>query len=376
MAETAVEAPRARTRIDLDQRPILVFWESTKACLLACRHCRAEAQSTPVPGELTHAEALGFVDSLAEFGSPAPILVITGGDALMRDDLAALVRHARAAGVPVALAPSVTPLLTDERLAELRELGVRVASISLDGACAATHEGVRGVDGHFAATLAALARMRRHGFVVQVNTVVMEENVEELPAVARIVRDSDASIWEVFFLVRVGRGAGMTELVPAEVEDVCHLLYDASRHGFIVRTVEGPMFRRVVRWRTEGRSCGVGPLYERLAAALAGELGPPTGPSKAQTKGTRDGRGIVFVSATGDVTPAGFLPVVLGNVKETGIAELYRDHPLLRDIRAARFHGRCGRCEYRDLCGGSRARAFAATGDPLGEDPACAYVPG
>ena len=375
MAETTVAAPRAQTRIDLDQRPILVFWESTKACLLACRHCRAEAQPTPVPGELTHAEAIGFVDSLADFGSPAPILVITGGDALMREDLAALVTGARGVGVPVALAPSVTPLLTDERLAELRELGVKAASISLDGACAATHEGIRGVDGHFAATLEALARMRHHGFVAQVNTVVMEENVEELPAIARIVRDSGASIWEVFFLVRVGRGAGMTELAPAEVEDVCQFLYDASRHGFIVRTVEGPMFRRVVRWRTEGRSCAAGPLYERLAAALAHEIGPPTGPSKAQTKGTRDGRGIVFVSATGDVTPAGFLPVVLGNVKETGIAEVYRDHPLLRDIRAARFGGRCGLCEYRDLCGGSRARAFAATGDPLGEDPACAYVP-
>ncbi len=375
MAGTAARAQRARTRIDLDQQPILVFWESTKACLLACRHCRAEAQPTPVPGELNHAEAIGFIDSLADFGSPAPILVITGGDALMRDDLAALVAHARSAGVPVALAPSVTPLLTDERLAELRRLGVKVASISLDGACAATHEGIRGVDGHFVATLEALARMRRHGFVVQVNTVVMEENVEELPAVARIVRDSGASIWEVFFLVRVGRGAGMTELTAAETEDVCHLLYDASRYGFIVRSVEGPMFRRVTRWRSEGRSCAVGPLYERLAARLAGELGPPTGRSKAQTKGTRDGRGIVFVSATGDVTPAGFLPVVLGNVKETGLAEIYREHPLLLDIRAARFRGRCGRCEYRALCGGSRARAFAASGDPLGEDPACAYVP-
>lgn len=369
-------APRnAPAKVDLDRRPMLVFWESTKACLLACRHCRAEAQPTPAPGELTHEEALGFIDSLTAFGTPAPILVITGGDALMRHDLSALVAHAREIGVPVALAPSVTPLLTDERLTELRALGVKVASISLDGACAETHEGIRGVEGHFAATVEALARMRRHGFVLQVNTVVTAANVHELPRVVRIVRDAGTSIWEVFFLVQVGRGTALTELTPVQVEDVCHFLYDASRHGFIVRTVEGPMFRRVVVWREKGRAPETGPLYQRLAAGLKRELGPSSQPSRAQTKGTRDGRGIVFVSATGDVTPAGFLPVVLGNVRETELAEVYRGHPLLRDIRAARFHGACGRCEYRHLCGGSRARAFAATGDPLGEDPACAYVP-
>jgi AdoMet-dependent heme synthase len=303
------------------------------------------------------------------------VLVITGGDAFMRADLPALVRHARSLGIPVALAPSATPLLTDERLAELRELGVKIASISLDGACAATHEGVRQVPGHFEETLAALTRLRRHGFVVQVNTVVMQENVAELPRILRLVREGGASIWEVFFLIRVGRGAGMTELDPDVVEDVCHLLYDASRYGLIVRTVEGPMFRRIVAGREEGRDAPTTPVYSELAGALVDELGPPSGPSKAQTKGTRDGRGIVFVSAGGDVTPAGFLPVVLGNVKVDRLAPLYREHPLLLDIRAARFHGKCGECEYRDLCGGSRARAFAANGDALGADPACAYVP-
>ena len=370
---TAEQLPRAG--VDLDRRPILVFWESTRACLLACRHCRAEARATPVPGELTTEESLRFIDSLAAFDRPAPILVITGGDALMRPDLHELVVHAREAGVPVALAPSVTPLLTDGRLAELRELGVKIASLSLDGASAATHEGMRGVDGHFEATLDALRRMRSHGFVVQVNTVVTVENVEELPQIARIVRDAGASIWEVFFLVNVGRGTSMSELGQAENEDVCQFLYDASRYGFIVRTVEGPMFRRVVAWREQGRVGPVGALYERLSRGLVDQFGSPSSASKAQTKGTRDGRGIVFVSSTGDVYPAGFLPIVLGNVKERNIVELYREHPLLREIRAAAFHGKCGRCEYRELCGGSRSRAFASTGDPLAEDPACAYVP-
>jgi len=343
--------------------------------MLACRHCRAEAMPHPVAGELTHAESVAFIETLADFGRPAPILVITGGDALMRPDLLELVDAAKATGVPVALAPSVTPLLTDERLAELRARGVKVASLSLDGATAATHEGLRQVAGHFAETLAAVRRLRSHGLVVQVNTVVTAENVEELPAIAKLVHDSGAAIWEVFFLVQVGRGTAMVELSPAENEDVCHFLYDASRYGFIVRTVEGPFFRRVVAWREEGRPVEAGPLYGRLAAGLVEQLGPPSAASKAQTKGTRDGRGIVFVSSTGDVYPAGFLPVVLGNVREQPLAELYREHPLMRDIRAARFSGRCGRCEYADLCGGSRARAYASSGDPLAEDPACGYEP-
>src|SRR3990172_590854 len=364
---------RRTTHVDLEQRPILVFWESTRACMLACRHCRAEAMPHPVAGELTHAESVTFIETLADFGRPAPILVITGGDALMRPDLLELVDAAKATGVPVALAPSVTPLLTDERLAELRARGVKVASLSLDGATAATHEGLRQVAGHFAETLAAVRRLRSHGLVVQVNTVVTAENVEELPAIAKLVHDSGAAIWEVFFLVQVGRGTAMIELSPAENEDVCHFLYDASRHGFIVRTVEGPFFRRVVAWRGGGRPVEAGPLYARLAASLVEQLGPPSAVSKAQTKGTRDGRGIVFVSSTGDVYPAGFLPVVLGNVREQPLAELYREHPLMRDIRAARFSGRCGRCEYADLCGGSRARAYASSGDPLAEDPACGY---
>lgn len=361
--------------LDFDSRPILVFWETTRACLLACRHCRAEAQAIPVPGELSTGEGLALIESLADFGRPSPVLVLTGGDVLMRSDLDVLVARAGDVGVPVALAPSVTALLTDDRLSELRALGVRVASVSLDGAHSGTHEAIRQVGGHYAKTLAAMERLRMNGFVVQVNTLVCAENVEELPQVARIVRDVGASIWELFFLVQVGRGTRMSALVPDEVEDVCHFLYNASRYGFIVRTVEAPMFRRVVAWRDEGRARMTGALFGRLANELEAELGRPTGGPKAQTKGTRDGRGIVFVSSTGDVTPAGFLPIALGNVRERGLVEIYRDDPLLREIRAAHFGGKCGRCVYSDLCGGSRARAYAASGDPLAEDPACAYVP-
>lgn len=378
-----VERMRATSAtLDLDRRPILVFWETTRACGLACLQCRACAISEPLPGELSTVQAQRFVDSLAGFGMPRPVLVATGGDVLMRHDLDELIARARALKVPVALAPSVTPLLTGERIDGLRGAGVKVVSISLDGGTAATHDGVRGVAGHFDQTVAAVRRLRAAGMTVQVNTVVMYDNVNELPQIARIVRETGASIWEVFFLIRVGRGLALGELSPAENEDVCHFLLDASRYGFVVRTVEAPFFRRIVAVRKDepiGTDAGalheLGRLYERLAAGLRAELGDPTSPPRAQTKGTRDGRGIVFVAHDGEITPSGFLPLSLGNVVRDDIVEVYREHPLLRRIRAAEFSGRCGRCAFRRLCGGSRARAYAATGDALAEDPACAFVP-
>ena len=378
----ASAAAAARASLDFRRRPLLVFWEATRACLLSCRHCRASAIHDPLPGELTHDEAGRLLEAVAEFGKPSPILIVTGGDPLMRGDLFALADRARELGLPLAVAPSVTPLLTVETATTLRSLGAKAVSISLDGATPATHDGIRGVEGHFEETLAALRRLRACGFTVQVNTCVMRENVDELPAIAAIVKETGAAIWEVFFLVRVGRGAGLAELTPAENEDVCHFLVDASRYGFIVRTVEGPFFRRVAAWRATDppdddpqARYSLGPLYGSLAARLGELLGEPLTRSRAQTKGTRDGSGIVFVAHDGDVYPAGFLPLPLGNVKRQSLVEIYRNSPLLVDIRAGRFSGRCGVCEYTDLCGGSRARAFAATGDPLGEDPACSYVP-
>ena len=363
----------SRPRLDLERRPILVFWETTRACLLSCQHCRACAIAEPLPGELSTEEAERFLGSLAGFGRPSPVLVLTGGDVLMRPDLLSLVVRARALGLPVAISPSVTKRLEPSILAALRRTRVKVASLSLDGARPQSHEGLRGVDGHFQATLDAIALMRQHGFTVQVNTVVRPENVEELPEIAALVAAAGASIWEVFFLVRIGRGSQLTELTPEENEDVCHFLVDASRYGFIVRTVEAPFFRRVAAWRREDRVCDTGALYERLTARLRALLGEPATEPRAQTKGTRDGKGVVFVSHDGDVYPAGFLPLTIGNIRERSLVELYRESPLLHAIRAARFTGRCGACDYAELCGGSRARAYATSGDPLGEDPACAY---
>lgn len=368
--------------MDFDRRPMLVFWETTRACRLACRHCRAEAIPQALPGELDHAEGLRLIDSLLDFGERPPVLILTGGDVLMRADLEDLVAHARARGVPVALSPSVTPLLTRTAMRRLGDLGVRSVSISLDGADAETHERIRGVDGHFAQTIEALAMLREEGFAVQVNTTLMRENLEQFAEIALLLIGLGIGIWEVFFLIQVGRGTELRETTPAENEALAHFLFDASRHGLLVRTVEGPFFRRVAALRREmpaeldpASALALDPCYWRLTARLRTALGEPGAVARVQTTGTRDGKGIIFVRYDGEVYPSGFLPLGLGNLRQRSLVEIYRDTPVLRAIRAASFGGRCGACGFADLCGGSRARAWAAHGDPLAEDPACAYRP-
>ena len=373
MTATTTAVPRGK--LNFDQRPMLVFWEVTRACQLACFHCRASATEGALPGELTTAEGLNLIDQVAAFGRPYPILVLTGGDCLLRPDLFDMVAHAKSLGVPVALSPSVTPSLTPAMIERMVSSGINAVSISLDGAKPATHDGVRGIPGHFEDTIKAITALSAAGLTVQVNTTVMRANLDELANVADLIARAGAHIWEVFFLVQVGRGVATDAISPEEHEDVCHFLYDASQHGFIVRTVEAPFFRRIVFRRQEGDLAPTSELYQTLSGRLEALMGPATARPRAQTASTRDGKGILFVAHDGEINPAGFLPLPLGNVRDASIASIYRDSPVLLQIRAAEFTGRCGICEYADLCGGSRARAYAASGDPLGEDPACSYQP-
>lgn len=368
-------ATSTKPRLDYAQRPMLVFWETTRACLLACKHCRASATAEALPGELTSSEGIELINQVAAFGRPFPILVLTGGDCLLRPDIFTLVEHAVTLGVPVALSPSVTSSLTLEMIERIRTSGVKAVSISLDGAIAQTHETVRGIPGHFEKTVEAIRALTASGMTVQVNTTVMRSNVDELAEIAKIVVDAGAQIWEVFFLVQMGRGVSTEAITAQEHEDICHFLYDASQYGFIIRTVEAPFFRRIVTRRLAGDEAPTNALYARLSQGLISLMGPATMRMRAHTTATRDGKGIVFVAYDGEIYPAGFLPQPLGNVRDYPIAEIYRDNFLLREIRSSNFSGRCGYCEYADLCGGSRARAYAATGNALGEDPACIYQP-
>lgn len=370
----------ARALRRYERAPHLVFWETTKACSLACRHCRASAQPGPSPGELTTQQGRELLEQIHAFEGPRPIVVFTGGDCLARPDIFELIGHATGLGLRVGVAPSVTERLTSEALARLYGLGVRALSISLDGARPETHDGLRGVPGHFEQTVAALEAARALGFRLQVNTTVMAGNAGELADVLSLLEGVGVSIWEVFFLVGVGRGAGVAEVGARDAEDVCHFLVDATRRGVTVRTVEGPFFRRVQAERAAlggdpRDSFELGALYETLRARLDREARAPQKASASPTLATGDGRGVIFVGHDGAVHASGFLPLDLGNVTREGLAEVYAHHPTLAALRAGALEGVCGACEYSRLCGGSRARAFARRGRVLGDDPACVRTP-
>lgn len=371
--------------LDFNKRPLLVFWEATKACMLACRHCRAEAIRRALPGELATEEGLDLIDQVAEFGvSPPPILVFTGGDPLMRRDLWQLLEYAKSKGLRVALAPAVTPALTEDVIAKIADAGVDAVSVSLDSGVAEVHDSIRGVKGTWERSIWAIREFIDYGVRVQVNTLVSRDTVETLPETVKLLVDLGVSVLEAFYIVPVGRAAQEMMLSPQEFEDVGHLLYQASKYGLVVRTTEGPSFRRIslTRMLLEKRGydaeklLGVGPLYRSLREKLEKLLGPPKGSPRISTVGTRDGKGIIFVAYNGDVSPSGFMPYRLGNVRRESLVKIYRENPLLKKIRAAEFRGRCGVCEFRDICGGSRARAYMVYGDPLAEDPACPYKPG
>jgi radical SAM protein len=342
--------------------PMIVYWELTNACGLACSHCRATALPDPAPGELDTAEAIAVLDSIAAFGDPSPHVVLTGGDPLRRADLCTLIHAATDRGIGVSLAPAVTPLLTRDRLAELRDDGIAAISLSLDGATAASHDGLRGVPGTFAATLEALGWAAEVGLPVQVNTLVTATTAEELPAIRDLLTEQVVMRWSLFFLISVGRGTTLAEVTPGEAERLMRWLWDVARTApFQVKTTEAMMYRRVA----------AAALRRAGLDDAAIERHPIS-----RGFGIRDGNGIVFLAHDGSVTPSGFLPVSIGNVRRTDLVTLYRQAPLMQALRDPDgFTGRCGACEYRQWCGGSRARAYAWTGDPLATDPLCPYVP-
>ncbi len=372
-------------RHDPGDRPFLVIWELTRACDLACVHCRAVARPERDPRELTTEEGYALLEQILGFGRPPPLFVMTGGDPLKRPDLLDLVRAARSLGLPVAIAPSATPALTTENLGKLRDAGVSTLSLSVDGSVPPIHDGFRGVPGVFDATMRAWKDARTLGFRVQINTTVTAANLANLPDIARLVHREGAMTWSVFSLVPTGRGARLPRLSAAQAEDVLHFLYDAN-HTISVKTTEAPAFRRVSiqrrvleeRGLDAASELGLGETYHRLREGLAAVgLAPGDGRIKRPPLPVGAGNGFVFISHTGEVSPSGFLPLAAGNVRRRPLADIYRASPLFTELRdPALLKGRCGRCEFGAICGGSRSRAFAMTGDPLQEEGSCAYEPG
>lgn len=367
--------PAAIAEIDLNAKPIFVCWETTKACLLACRHCRARAIRKPLPGELDYGQGIALIDQLLDFDEPRPALLLTGGDPMMRPDLFDLLTYAKEHGIYTAVAASVTELLSLEAMEKMKQLDVGVVSVSLDGALPETHDRVRGIAGTWRATIRALEWAKKAGLRMQVNSTVMKSNVTELADLFHIAKQAGAVAWEVFFLIRTGRGSVLENLQPTQCEEVANFLYEASRYGLPVRTAEGPHFRRVYLQRQKQRAQPDGELYTRLAERLRLLEGEANQEPTVRLVGTGDGKGIMFVSHDGEVFPSGFLPISLGNVAHETLREIYTSNPLFLALRdPSRLKGRCGRCEYNKICGGSRSRAFAEYGDPLQEDPACPYL--
>ncbi|HEU0234869.1 MAG TPA: TIGR04053 family radical SAM/SPASM domain-containing protein [Candidatus Limnocylindrales bacterium] len=342
--------------------PMLVYWETTLACGLACRHCRASANPARSPLELTTDEGLRLLDAVTRFGRPYPHVVFTGGDPIRRDDLRQLVEGATERGIAPSLAPAATPDLSAEILVTLREAGIQSISLSLDGSNAERHDGFRGVPGTFELTLRAARWAGDAGLPIQVNTLVTDETLPDLPAVYELLCGMDIMRWSLFFLISVGRGTALREIAPAESERLNRWLYERSKEApFQVKTTEAMHYRRlaVAAMRAEG--------LDDDAIAMT---------SVGRGFGIRDGNGIMFVAHDGSVHPSGFLPIAVGNVRTDDLVTLYRDHPTFVGLRdPERFKGRCGRCQYARICGGSRARAYAWTGDELEADPLCPYVP-
>lgn len=341
--------PHAR---DYSESPLVVTWEVSQACDLACDHCRAEANPERDPDELSTEEGIELFEQVAQFSSQ-PFMVLSGGDPLKRPDVFELLEGAVDVGVTPSITPATTPLLDREAIERFADIGIGRMALSLDGATAESHDSFRGEEGTFDTAIRAAEHARELGVSIQFNTTVTASTVEELPAIADLVEELDAAMWEVFFLVPVGRGEELDQLSPEHASEVMEWLYRRGQDApFRVITVEAPFYRRVARNVQREEGGGGGPVGS-----------------------TGAGNGFVFVSHTGEVYPSGFMPLSAGNVRDRPLPEIYQESPTMRKLRDREsFNGPCGSCPMTAECGGSRSRAYAATGDPIGSDPLCPWA--
>ena len=363
MAErVTVPHPHGRPAASPDA-PRLVAWEITRACNLACVHCRAAAIEQPDPDQLTTAEGMRLIDQIAGMGQGI-ILILTGGEPLMRPDVFDLAAHGDRRGLRVVMAPNGT-LITPERARRMVESGIQRISVSIDGATAEAHDRFRGVDGAFEGLLTGLKHAREAGLEFQINTTVTRQNLPQLEKIQDMVQSLGAAAHHIFLLVPTGRGRALTdEVISArEYEDVLGWFYERrDKVDLQLKATCAPHYQRILRQRAraEGRKVD----FQSFGL-------------DAVTKGCLGGQGFVFVSHTGQVQPCGYLELDCGQVRRTDFAEIYRSSPIFLDLRdKEKYRGKCGACEYWNVCGGCRARAYEATGDYLAEEPLCLYEPG
>lgn len=330
---------------DYTQSPYIAIWEVTRACQLHCLHCRAQAQRLRNPQELDTVEGMELIDQIADMG--ASLIVFSGGDPLERGDLFSFISHARSRGLHVGISPSATPKVTKDAIIQAKEAGLSRWAFSLDGSTAKIHDYFRGMKGSFDLTMSALNILKEEGIPIQLNSTLSRYNLHDLPAIADVAESVGAVMWTVFSLIPTGRARAQDMISVEEHEQTMEWLYEQSLlRPYLISTTESPEYRRVV--------------LQHKSTRLRGTV--------------NDGDGFVFISHVGDVSPSGFLPIVAGNVREEKLAHIYQDTAVFRALRdKTRLIGRCSTCSFRDVCGGSRARAYAMTGNYLESDPLCAY---
>ncbi|HUC91684.1 MAG TPA: TIGR04053 family radical SAM/SPASM domain-containing protein [Paenibacillus sp.] len=355
-----------------DDYPFIVIWEVTRACALKCLHCRAEAQYKPDPRQLSLQEGKRLIDQVADM-EQQPLFVFTGGDPLMRADLFELAGYAiREQKLPVSMTPSATPKVTKEAIRKAKEVGLSRWAFSLDGSSAEIHDHFRGTKGSYEMTMRGIGYLQELNIPLQINTTVSNYNLHDLPRIAGKVERMGAVLWSLFFLVPTGRGQQKDMITPDEHEEVMRWLHGMGEQApFGIKTTEAPHYRRVAAQERSRRD----PAARQVSQHALPPMRRADGLGRAP-KGVNDGDGFVFISHTGEVYPSGFLPVSCGNVRQSPLLDIYRDSPVMRRLRdKSLLKGKCGACEFKSLCGGSRARAYAVTGDYLESDPACSYIP-
>jgi heme b synthase len=338
-----------------------VAWETTRSCNLRCVHCRASAQDGPYPGEFSTQEAFELLEDIASFANP--VVILTGGEPLLRPDILEIARQGTSLGLRMVMAPNGT-LLTPDRAREMAAAGIQRISISLDGASEETHDAFRGVPGAFQGALHGVRAAREAELPFQINTTVTRRNIHELPRIPALAVELGAAAHHIFLLVPTGRGKEMASdaISPEKYEETLHWFYDQrERVPLQLKATCAPHYYRILRQRARAEGKSVTPQTHGLDAVTRGCLG---------------GCGFCFISHVGEVQPCGYLDVVCGNVRETPLSTLWSSSEVFRNLRDFDgFKGKCGRCEYRNVCGGCRARAYEITGDYLAEEPFCTYEP-
>jgi len=359
---------------DYNENPFIVIWELTRACELKCLHCRAEAQYHRHPLELTYEEGKKLVDDIYDMDNP--MLVFTGGDPLMRPDVFDIADYAVKKGVRVSITPSATPNVTKQAMRKAKNVGLSRWAFSIDGHCAEVHDHFRGTSGSFDLTMNAIKYLHELEMPLQINTVISRYNVDYLEEMAQMVEDLDCVLWSVFFLVPTGRGKESDMISPAEHEKVLRWLYKLSKRvPFDIKTTAAQHYRRVVIQGKIRENENTDDKIRYEDALMKGKTGQIDGLGRAP-KGVNDGNGFVFISHTGDVYPSGLLPIKAGNVRQTPLATIYRESEVFKNLRNPdKYKGKCGVCEFRHVCGGSRSRAYNVTGDYMESEPYCVYIP-